>query len=142
MLDLTTLKPNELIRLAIKDMKATIAQGITIDMSTWGENIGTVECSVCFAGSIMLQQGEKVLDNKKFDPYDECEEDNNQPSYSALDKIRRGDLNGFCIQLKIDIPKININGVFFQVNELNVKYIQGKEEDFYNKMEAIAKLWD
>jgi hypothetical protein len=141
MLDLTTLKPNELIRLAIKDMKATIAQGITIDMSTWGEDIGQENCSVCFAGSIMLQQGEKVLENNKFDPY-YGEEDNNKPSYFALDKIRKGELSYFCSELEIDIPKININGVFFQVNELNVKYIQGKEEDFYNKMEAIAKLWD
>ena len=141
MLDLTTLKPNELIRLAIKDMKATIAQGITIDMSTWGEDIGQENCSVCFAGSIMLQQGEKVLESNQFDPYED-KENNNESSYLALDKIRKGELFSFCSRLNIGIPKVNINGVFFEVDELNVQYIQGEEEDFYNKMEAIAKLWD
>jgi hypothetical protein len=141
MLDLTTLKPNELIRLAIKDMKATIAQGINIYMSTWGENIGQENCSVCFAGSIMLQQGEKVLKNNKFDAY-EITETKNESSYVALDKIRKGSLDLFCSRLNIDVPKVNINGTLFQVDELNVEYIQGEEEDFYNKMEAIAKLWD
>jgi hypothetical protein len=141
MLDLTTLKPNELIRLAIKDMKATIAQGITIDMSTWGYNIGQENCSVCFAGSIMLQQGEQVVRDNKFDPY-EINGIDNRSSYLALDDIRKGDLSGFCSNLEIDVPKININGVIFEVDELNVEYIKEEEEDFYNKMEAIAKFWD
>jgi hypothetical protein len=136
MKDLTKLKPNELIRLAITDMKATISQGHVINMNDWGIGIGTPSCSVCFAGSVMLQQG------KMADMYDSFEivEDINQNAYTALDLIRRGRLDDFCERFKVENPATKKLGL--PIHEMDIKYTKGKEEEFYAYMENIAKLFD
>lgn len=136
MKDLTKLKPNELIRLAIKDMKATINQGHTIDMGDWGKNIGHSNCSVCFAGSIMLQEGKEP---NCFDSFD-INYDVNQKVYQALDYIRKGSLQNFCTKLDVENPTIKKIGL--PIDEFDVRYNRGNEEEFYTYMENIAKLFD
>lgn len=133
MQDLSKLKPNELIRLAIHDMKATIAQGHEINMSNWGKNINKEVCQVCFAGSIMLQQKQEHI-NGEFEVFSDC----NKNSFYALDSIRKGELGAFCRYLKIDIPLIH----GLNIDKFYVEYSIGEEEKFYAQMETIAKLFD
>jgi len=143
MRDLTNLKPNELIRLAINDMKLTLQQGYRIDMRYWGENIGTPNCSVCFAGSVMLQQGKEPLFDKTFNPHfadNHVESDINKIVYTALDSIRNGNLKDFCNYLHIELPYVKPFKV--KITNFECEYVNGNEEEFYDKMEWVASLFD
>lgn len=134
-MDLTNLKPWELIRLAVQDMKATIASGYTIYMSSWGKNVNTPECSVCFAGAIMLQRDkEACLVGSSFEPSDTL----NEKVYEALDSLRKGDIRRFLNRLNLVVIK---NNCFINFNYINFKaYTKGNEEEFYSQMEDIASL--
>ena len=104
MRDLTVLKPNELIRLAIEDMKKTLASGVKINMNNWGVSLSEPrKCSVCFAGSVMLQLGKTP---SSYDNYN-IDNDINAFVYKALDKIRSGNLLGFCGYLNVENPLKN-----------------------------------
>lgn len=146
MRDLTVLKPNELIRLAIEDMKKTIASGIRIQMDSWGIYLNDPDkCSVCFAGSVMLQLGkEPSLDNCfNLDTYDI-----NHYVYKALDRLRSGDLSAFCTYLNVKNPlKDKLKEMGFSLAskaniDFNIHYERGKVEEFYWAMEEFAKLFD
>tara|TARA_R110002124_G_scaffold97960_1_gene243228 strand:+ start:274 stop:723 length:450 start_codon:yes stop_codon:yes gene_type:complete len=83
--------PSELIRLAVKDARLSIEQGLTIDMDDWKSNNEAGEmCSVCFAGAVMLHH------ENMFDTKDRAlpSQSNNRPQYLFLDKVRSGYLKG------------------------------------------------
>lgn len=81
--------PSELIRLAVRDLKTTVESGITIDMNYWGYGErGLPHCSVCFAGSVMLQTTRSRI--KTLETFDNV--GINAPQYNFLDSIRRGEL--------------------------------------------------
>lgn len=142
MIELDKLKPSELIRLAVKDMKATLASGIKIDMGFWGKNLDTPECYVCFAGSVMLQQkDERCRFLSEFSPG--TSDYINQ--YNALDSIRGGEILSFCDALNIS-PTITFKGELFKVfpdfKEEFQEYETGNEEHFYQQMEDIANQFE
>ena len=142
MIELDKLKPSELIRLAVKDMKATLASGVEIDMGYWGKNLDTPECSVCFAGSVMLQQkDDSCIINREFSPWDSDHTD----QYAALDYIRKGDIFNFCNYLEIS-PTITFKGTVFKIfpifKEEFQEYETGNEEHFYQQMEDIANQFE
>lgn len=142
MIELDKLKPSELIRLAVKDMKATLASGIEIDMHCWGKALDTPECSVGFAGSVMLQQkDDSCITNDEFYPWGSVY----SYQYIALDYIRKGNIFNFCKTLNIS-PTVTLKGVVFQVLpsflEEFQEYERGNEEHFYQQMEDIANQFE
>ena len=80
--------PSKLLTIALRDLKITIQSGIEIDMRSWGRNVGTPECTVCFAGAVMLQT-EKQKPNEKLEFKNHNE---NYRQYKFLDNIRKGSL--------------------------------------------------
>jgi len=85
--------PSELLKIALEDIKKTVSQGIKIKMDVWGK--GRVSdkrsCSVCFAGSVMLQTTQVNRDPSGFYSLTD-----NEDQYVFLDKIRRGYLGFAC----------------------------------------------
>lgn len=89
-------KPSKLLKIALKDMKKTIASGYNIQMENWGENIGKRNCTVCFAGSVMLNTLKLKPVNHEFDS---AQFGKNNAQLRALDSIRKGDLHSFLLYL-------------------------------------------
>lgn len=84
-----TRQPSALIRIAVKDAKLSLEQGLEIDMDDWGAGTwesGPENCSVCFAGAVMLHQ-ENMFDTK--DRVSPCQS-NNRRQYLFLDNVRSG----------------------------------------------------
>lgn len=116
-----TTNPSKLLRIALDDMKATVEQGYKIDMDTWGQGYDREEpkkCSVCFAGSVMLQRTQKDTDPKYFCTHDNNDE--NYDAYSFLDNIRTGEL------------RIKIGGWR--------SYKKGGKTKFFAQVEELIKL--
>lgn len=95
--------PSQLLEIALRDMKATLDSGISIEMGSWGsgdlKTHRTEQCSVCFAGAVMLQttnKGETTLD--MFEASGK-----NHDQYIFLDYIRKGNLRAAMTRLDIKI---------------------------------------
>lgn len=92
--------PSKLIQLALDDMIKTEEMGITINMSHWGNgnlNDDLKKCSVCFAGSVMLQTTKKHI--KNLDSFDT--NGRNEEQYEFLDSIRQGKISSAVSQLNL-----------------------------------------
>ena len=140
MKNLSKLKPSELIELAMSDMKATIEQGIEINMSTWGErdpNDVSKICHVCFAGSVMLQEKDvSVMKGIDFDS--EASKYENQ--YQFLDSIRCGDLSDAMEHLDIKHPLDSIySECGWNYRILNWISYEDDETKFYSQLENMIK---
>lgn len=141
-MNLKELSPSELIRLAVADMKATIASGIKINMSTYGHYIDNPNiCAVCFAGAVMLQH-EKEVCSSRGDGELHPHLSENKNVYYALNAIRAGQINTFCDYLKIEMPEKVKQLKGYYDGCVPVNYIAGRESRFYSKMEEIAKCFE
>ena len=123
--------PSELLTIALRDLKKTIKAGITIDMFTWGKNIGTPECTVCFAGAVMLQ-----TENQNPDvDLDFTHQGVNQDQYVFLDNIREGylisGLNCLGIKTRCKYDKF--------VNKIEdwLRYDECSNEVFFKQIEDL-----
>ncbi len=117
MINLKELTPAALIRLAIYDVRASLKQGIKLNMDVWVQPKSEISeitpfdniCSVCFAGSIMVQHQDegslyRMHDNiiAQFD----AEFSHYKNEYWALDKIRNGDINSFFYKLGYKLKQV------------------------------------
>jgi hypothetical protein len=93
--------PSKLIEIALKDMKAVLAAGDSIDMGSWGEkSLEDDTCSFCMAGAVMRQ----TTLSKKINPNHYGTEGSNEAQYSFLDEIRRGAIADAMNRLGIEEP--------------------------------------
>ncbi len=161
MKDLSKLTPGNLIKTAVQDMKISINQGLKIDMDAWiKHNIESGKiCSVCFAGSVMLQKGDDIL--KSMSPNGKIDMISFSTSlfpkeYGALDEIRRGNIEQFFDILGYK-PKVqtesrrcgSVDLDIYSQNKLNFRLIkfepykgEGDEQRFINQMLNVAELVD
>lgn len=95
--------PSELIRIAVRDMKAVIAAGGTIHMNTWGTGVRDRKsldgCEMCMAGSVLAMTACKKLDPHQFSA---GMFGNNRDQVQFLDNIRKGKLAKAMRKLGID----------------------------------------
>lgn len=156
-------KPSELITLALKDMELSIAQGHRIYMGDWvnRNNKNPKVCSVCLAGSVMLQSLKLTPEfGKEIIPSNDSEADNNdsyvhmqfsKPTYNgltALNSFRRGKLKIALRELygysKADKIMTKLRNRFDEVDEIQYE-VDSKAEDhtrFILQMSAIAKMFE
>mgnify|MGYP003126572645 CR=1 FL=1 len=140
--------PSELLTIALRDMKATIAQGIDIEMDTWGsgnlENDPINECSVCFAGSVMLQttvKSEELSNTHSSEANNKINED----QYNFLDSIRQGELAAALCHLKLDNEVEQEIDKYRRKKEYYLRDIPGwkeyshciYDEEFYDQIEDL-----
>jgi hypothetical protein len=99
--------PSELLRIALRDMKLTIKQGYNIRMYTWGRGTSDIpnECSVCFAGSVMLQTTQRGRGLAEFSST--ASKSVNSRAYLFLDSIRSGKVREAMKLLEIPFDQSN-----------------------------------
>lgn len=134
--------PSQLIRIALEDMKATIAQGIKIRMDSWGDGDTSMgNCSVCFAGSVMLQRTNVGVAPRNFNAY---QDEKNECQYLFLDRIRQGRLDDAMNYLDIEVENTNDNSMnLYQWTSLIpnwVDYNSDNQEEFFKQVEQLADL--
>ena len=147
--------PSALIRLAVKDAKLSLEQGLEIDMHEWGA--GTLEsgpenCSVCFAGAVMLQTlvSEKDLEKSSQEDLsgvllpEEINGGSNSDQLRFLDLLRQGQLRSAMSYLEFEHPNQTIKSPLI-INEW-VKDIpkfkefnSGMPKKFFKQMLKIAE---
>ena len=135
--------PSELIRLAVKDARLSIEQGVTIDMGNWGSNNEAGEiCSVCFAGAVMLHQ-ENMFDTKdRVSP----SQSNNRSQYLFLDNVRSGYLGRGLEKLLGEDFFRRTSGMskFLGFAEEIIDFVNYKDcenpEQFFLQMEEMAEF--
>ena len=119
-------------------MKKTIAQGIEINMCTWGHLKNGIVCSVCLAGSVMLQTEKIEFSSLQIEHA--MPENNNKEAYVFLDEIRKG-------RLRCAFYELDISYTLEIINDFEKKfypwqhYQQGKEEAFYTQLEQLIQFF-
>lgn len=116
--------PSKLLKIALRDMKLTIKQGFNIDMTSWGSGykFKPSNCSVCFAGSVMLQTTDCTTKNlANFDFIDERIDDLNYDQFMFLDYIRQGKLSIAMNKLNIPFPDKNVSIYYVGIWEHKIK---------------------
>lgn len=85
--------PSKLLQIALDDMIKTEKQGIAIKMTSWGRgNLDNdiKKCSVCFAGSVMLQTTHTYV--KALKEFDGHSDEYNSNQFLFLEEIRKGNI--------------------------------------------------
>ena len=142
MINLSKLKPSELIRLAIEDMKKSIASGASVNMGLWCTKLGTPHCTVCFAGAIMLQrEKDTVLCNDGGLDLFDINKSKYKKQYMFLDRIRKGEISEAMKFYRRYIQPINKNLLIGFVNDYPdfAEYESCvNDEQFFSQMKKIA----
>ena len=141
-------KPSELIRLAVEDMKTTIAMGVKINMEMYGsgnrENLQ--QCSVCFAGAIMLQREDSTINPETFMSHFMSYFTENIPlnkdKYKFLDQIRRGNLEEATEILEIKLFPLKFMGFTSAIDGFIEYENCDNDQQFYDQMEEIAQFFE
>ena len=130
--------PSELLTIALSDLKKTIDAGIKISMNIWGGGVGTPNCSVCFAGAVMLNTSKKKPNeyDSSFSNYYSI----NQDQYNFLDYIRLGRLHKALMFLNIKLPKDEFTDRLGRMH--GWKYFDecSSNEEFFNQIEGLISF--
>lgn len=82
-------KPSELIRLAVKDLKAFMrVPGNKVDMNLWYHTDFNGNCSACFAGAVMRGEGAVVDGVRNIGADDVTNDEGNKWHYYFLNEVR------------------------------------------------------
>ena len=129
--------PSELLTIALNDLKKTIKAGITINMDTWGRQVGTPECSVCFAGAVMLNTGN--LKKDIYGQFDATESMVNIRQYHFLDCVRQGSLWQATKQLRIKHPNkyLEFSNEIYGWKEFG----ECTNEEFFKQIEDLIEFF-
>ena len=136
--------PGSLVDLALEDLQKTIDAGIHVAMHTWGDGTrdDLLNCSVCLAGSVMLQTTHPQVDPCNYIDVFDVDEDNTNQLY-ALDDFRLGHIQkgldrlGYTLQL----PDLFGFGSQFTLHNASIcsYFVQPKE--FISDMKRLSKLF-
>jgi hypothetical protein len=129
--------PSELLTIALSDLKKTIDAGIEIYMDAWGCNIGKHNCSVCFAGAVMLNTG-----NKKTDYEGDFLNDTsiNQDQYNFLDYVRIGSLYGALMFLNIKLPHNEFTDTLGRIRGWKQFDECSSNKEFFEQIESLISF--
>lgn len=133
--------PSQLLEIALRDMKATIKAGLSIRMQSWGggnlDEDKHKHCSVCFAGSVMLQTTKKgVRDLEMFDPAGI-----NKDQYSFLDAIRKGHLGRAINHLDVKVKEPKYFEVVAEIPNFKQYYEKSDKKVFFAQIEDLIKFF-
>jgi hypothetical protein len=129
--------PSELLTIALSDLKKTIDAGIKINMNIWGRNVETPNCSVCFAGAVMLNTGKKKPDYFG-DFSNDCSI--NKYQYNFLDCVRAGDLSGALMYLNINLSDNEFTDSFGRVKGWKQFDECSSNEEFFEQIESVISF--
>lgn len=134
--------PSKLIRLAIHDAKLSLEQGLEIDMGSWGDE---EDCTVCFAGGVILQSCTKERWKKDRSilgdlyPY---KHEKNEDQLIFLNSISIGQLLDAMEWLGLEDQTINKyrNGTWVE-NKTGWKYYHqcSDPQEFFDQCEELAE---
>ena len=114
--------PSVLLGQALDDIsKAEKSKRITIDMDTWAEGNGNNKCSVCFAGSVMINRVDPIVKRKYLGKinFSDTEDSLNAYAYDALDRIRPYDIQVFLSRFRFHISGIkSINRYYRKIDNM------------------------
>ena len=150
-MDLSALKPSELIRLAVGDMKKVEqSEEHTLDMDDWYYDLDNGGCSVCMAGAVMLYTN-KMRDslykaNNEYGSAGQAVRGSKYAArYVALDELRKGDYLRFCEYLGVptkqtqmlhnEVRELDRNGIYYMMYSVS-------PVRFYEFVEGVAEFLD
>ena len=135
--------------------KLSLEQGLEIDMDDWGAGTwesGPENCSVCFAGAVMLQTlvSEKCLEKSSQEDLsgvllpEEINGGSNSDQLRFLDSLRSGQLRSAMSYLEYEHPNQTIKSPLIITEWVeNIpkfkKFNSGKPEKFFKQMLKIAE---
>ena len=130
--------PSELLTIALSDLKKTINAGIKISMNIWGRNVGTPNCSVCFAGAVMLNTSKKKPN--EYDGSFSNDYSINEDQYDFLDNIRIGRLSKALMFLNIKLPKDEFTDRLGRVKGWKHFEECSSNEEFFEQIESVISF--